>query len=265
MIEYNKIKEVNDEIKKKKIGEKDYAEVSERVLAFRKLYPNGKIITEIVDKADDSITMKATVYDEGNNILSSGYAGEVKKGPVNTISMIENCETSAIGRALGFCGLGIDNGIASNQDMQKVKEFEMQNKREEIYNKMYLSEKDAINIVKTSIAELMRKQGVIKEELERIVSIELWTSIEDMNLQQLKRLEGKLQKINNATDTWNKLYNKNSKIKTVVPMNQEVIYQSSLYKYGQLAIKQAKEDEILRNDIIEAYLDLGVDLTKTIE
>lgn len=275
MIEYKDIEKANSEIKaidyertNKKTGEKvvtKYANVNERVLAYRKIYPNRRIETEILEITEDKIRMKATVYNDENEILATGHAGEVKGGIINTVSMIENCETSAVGRALGFAGFGIDGGIASEQEIQKVEEYKLANKKVEIYDKMYIAEKDAITIIKTAIAELMRKQGIIKEELERKIRQILWTSLEDLNYSQLGMLEAKLKSINNNTSDWHDLYNKNSKIKDVVPANQEVIYKSSKYKFGQLALKQAGEDEIKRNAIIDDYLDSGVDLTKEIK
>lgn len=84
-------------------------------------------------------------------------------------------------------------------------------------------------------------------------------------MQQLRRLEIELAKINNSKHKWHELYNQNSKIKTVVPENQEVIYQSSSYKFGQEALKQAGEDELLKGQIIDSYLELGTDITKIIE
>lgn len=264
-MEYKDIEKVNQEIKKTDIKGKQYAEVSERILAFRKLNPNGRIITEIVDKTENDVTIKAIIYDENEKELATGYASEVKKGLVNSISMLENCETSAIGRALGFCGFGIDNGIASGQDMQKVEEFKKKNRKEEIYTNMFISYDEAVKIVKISINELCRKQGIVVTDLSSLMNKELWTTLEELNLQQLKRLEVELSKINNTTHKWHELYNQNSKIKNVVPENQEVIYKSSSYMFGQEALKQAKDDELLKQKIIDTYLELGTDLTKTIE
>lgn len=264
-MEYKDIEQVNQEIKKTDIKGKQYAEVSERILAFRKLNPNGKIITEIIDKSDNDVTVKAIIYDENEKELATGYASEVKKGLVNSISMLENCETSAIGRALGFCGFGIDNGIASGQDMSKVEMYEQKNKKEEIYKGMFISYDEAMKIVKVCINDLCRKQGIVVTDLATIISNELWSSLDELNLQQLKRLEVELAKLNNTKHKWHELYNQNSKIKNVVPENQEVIYKSSNYLFGQEALKQAKEDELLKSQIIDSYLELGTDLTKVIE
>ena len=275
MIEYKDIEKANGEIKtidlertSKKTGETTitkYAEVRERVLAYRKVYPNRRIETEILELTENSIRMKATVYNDENEILATGHAGETKAGIINNVSMIENCETSAVGRALGFAGFGIDGGIASEQEMKKVEEYKLNNRKIEVYDKMYISESDAITILKAAIGELMRKQGIVKQELEVAVRNQTWTELDDLNYQQLGMLEGKLKTINNTSSDWHNLYNKNSKIKDVVPKNQEVVYKSSQYRFGQLALKQAAEDEIKRNAIIDSYLDSGVDLTKEIK
>lgn len=264
-MEYKDIEKVNSEIKKTDIKGKKYAEVSERVLAFRKLNPNGRIITEIIDKTENNVTMKATILDENEKELATGFASEVKKGLVNNISMLENCETSAIGRALGFCGFGVDSGIASGQDMQKVEQFKQKNKKEEIYKDMFISYDEAIKMVKVCINDLCRKQGIVVTDLSAIINKELWSTLEELNLQQLRRLEGELARVNNTKHRWHELYNQNSKIKTVVPENQEVIYQSSSYKFGQEALKQAENDELLKSQIIDSYLELGIDLMKIIE
>lgn len=265
-MEYKELERVNGEIKKTDIKGKQYAEVSERVLAFRKLNPNGKIITEIIDKTENDVTIKATIYGEDEKELATGYASEVKKGLVNSISMLENCETSAIGRALGFCGFGVDNGIASGQDMEKVEAYKLKNKKEEIYANMFINYDEAVKIVKIAINELCRKQGIVVTDLSSVVNRELWTTLEELNLQQLKRLEVELSKVNNKSHKWHdELYNQNSKIKTVVPENQEVVYKSSSYMFGQEALKQAGEDELLKQKIIDSYLELGTDITKVIE
>ena len=275
MIEYKDIEKANGEIKtmnlertSKKTGETTvtkYATVNERVLAYRKVYPNRRIETEILELTEDSIRMKATVFNDENEVLATGHAGETKAGIINSVSMIENCETSAVGRALGFAGFGIDGGIATEQEIEKTEEYKLNNRKVEVYDKMYVAESDAITILKAAIGELMRKQGIVKQELEVAVRNQTWTELDDLNYQQLGMLEGKLKTINNTSSDWHNLYNKNSKIKDVVPKNQEVIYKSSKYRFGQLALRQAGEDEIKRNAIIDSYLDSGVDLTKEIK
>jgi len=82
------------------------------------LYPNGTIMTDIVSLQDGVVVMKATARDENGKVLGTGLAYE-KEGSsnVNRTSFIENCETSAVGRALGFVGIGIDTSIASAEEV----------------------------------------------------------------------------------------------------------------------------------------------------
>lgn len=265
MVEYKQIEKANSEIKKTDIKGKEYAGVSERTIAFRKVYPNGRIETSIIDTDGEMVTMVAKVYNEEDKLIATGHASEVKKGLVNSVSMLENCETSAIGRALGFCGFGIDSGIASEQEIEKVEDYKLSNKKVEIFDKMFISEKDAIVIVKTAILDLMRKFGIVQQELNIKVRHQLWASLEELNYTQLGLLETKLKTVNNINSDWHDLYNKNSKIKEVVPPNQEVVYQSSHYKLGKIALTQAGDDEMKKQEIINSYLDAGTDLTKDIK
>ena len=97
-----------------------YVMVKERVKAFRELYPDGQIQTEIIKLTDDMVAMKATTLDQ-NEILSTGHAFEMRDSSmINQTSYIENCETSAVGRALAFLGIGIDTSIASADEVRRA-------------------------------------------------------------------------------------------------------------------------------------------------
>lgn len=115
---YQDIAKVNKEIKTEPIKGKQYAEVNSRVDAFRKLYPEGSIVTEILSVNDDHCIIRATVSTAEGVVLGTGTAREDRNAsPINRQSFVENCETSAIGRALGFCGLGIEASIASAEEL----------------------------------------------------------------------------------------------------------------------------------------------------
>lgn len=120
---YQDIAKVNSEISMIDLKGKNYAMVPERVNAFRKLYPEGFIQTEVISHEDGVVLMqtKAGYYDaEGRPVvLGTGFAQEVRgRGMVNGTSYIENCETSAVGRALGMIGLGINGGgICSAEEL----------------------------------------------------------------------------------------------------------------------------------------------------
>lgn len=118
MITTDKLKEANDLINAIDIKGKKYALVSDRVRAFREVCPGGKITTEIVTMEDGVVVMQATITDDNGDIVATGIASEREGSTmINKTSYIENCETSAVGRALGFAGFGIDASIASAEEV----------------------------------------------------------------------------------------------------------------------------------------------------
>ena len=121
MITFEQIQKANDGIKTVNIKGNEYAEVSQRIKAFRMCYPNGSITTEILSLDGGIVTIKATVCNEEGAVLGTGIAQEKESASfINKTSYIENCETSAVGRALGMCGFGIDTSIASADEMQNA-------------------------------------------------------------------------------------------------------------------------------------------------
>jgi|TARA_R110000787_G_scaffold44300_2_gene108792 hypothetical protein len=105
-----------------KIQGKDYVEVHERIKYFRNTYKDFSLVTEIIDKTEKSILLKAIITNEAGKIIATGLAEEIKGvGFINKTSHIENCETSAWGRALANFGIGIDSGIASVQEVKNAK------------------------------------------------------------------------------------------------------------------------------------------------
>lgn len=122
MVTYEDIQKVNESIVSVDVKGKQYAQVKERVKAFRMLHPNGTIITEMVTFKGGIVVFKASIFDAEGHQLSTGYAQE-KLGDsfINKTSYVENCETSAVGRALSFCGFGISESIASYEEVGNAK------------------------------------------------------------------------------------------------------------------------------------------------
>lgn len=119
--------EINKRLKRTNIKGKDYIEVNQRILAFWELYPNGRIVTELLADDGKRCTFKATVYD-GDNLLATGHSFEFQgAGMVNKTSYVENCETSAVGRALGMLGIGVTESIASADEVQAAIEHQANN------------------------------------------------------------------------------------------------------------------------------------------
>jgi len=115
---YEALLKVNEKLKAIDVKGRGYVQVNERVKGFRELYPNGRLETEIVDLTDGVVTMKAFAYDEEGRLLATGYAQEKETSSyINKTSFIENCETSALGRALGWVGIGVDGSMASAEEV----------------------------------------------------------------------------------------------------------------------------------------------------
>lgn len=125
MITYEQIKKANDSIITTDIKGKEYAEVNQRIKAFRMVYPTGQILTEMISNENGVCVFRASVgyCDEENGliILGTGTAYEKENSTfINKTSYIENCETSAVGRALGMAGFGIDTSVASYEEVQNA-------------------------------------------------------------------------------------------------------------------------------------------------
>jgi len=118
MVTKENLTEVNKKLQTLDVKGKAYVMVNERVKAFRELCPDGSIETEILNLENGIVTMKATVKDETGKVLGTGLAQEKEtNGYINKTSFVENCETSAVGRALGFAGIGVDGSMASAEEV----------------------------------------------------------------------------------------------------------------------------------------------------
>ena len=85
-----------------KIHDNDYFTVSERITKFREDHPDYSISTDIVSFDLTEVVIRASIHN-GETLISTGTAHESKAdGYINATSYVENCETSAVGRALAF-------------------------------------------------------------------------------------------------------------------------------------------------------------------
>ena len=110
----------NYKFKTTNIRGKQYVEVNERIKFFRQeeQYKNWSLITEFTVLDEAQCVCKASIVDADNRIISVGHAHEVQgSSNINKTSYVENCETSAICRALAMLGIGIDTSIASANEV----------------------------------------------------------------------------------------------------------------------------------------------------
>lgn len=102
---------------------RSYTTVDSRVEFFREKFPTWSLETEypVLDLDKGVCVCRAVVKDENGKVVADGYAHEWQNKPgsmVNKTSYIENAQTSAVGRALGFIGIGINGmGIATAEEV----------------------------------------------------------------------------------------------------------------------------------------------------
>ena len=95
---------------------KEYKTVALRVNELRENFPDWGIITEIVEATEEIVIMKAIIKNEQDRIIGTGFAEEKRaSSQINRTSALENCETSAIGRALAACGFGGSEYASANE------------------------------------------------------------------------------------------------------------------------------------------------------
>ena len=96
----------------------EYVTVNERVKYFRNKYPNFSLTSEITHLNENGVVVRASIKNRDGFELATGIAHETKGSSfINKTSFIENCETSAWGRALGNLGIGIDDSVASADEV----------------------------------------------------------------------------------------------------------------------------------------------------
>ncbi len=189
-ITYEQILKANETIKTTDIKGKDYAEVNQRIKAFRMVYPNGFILNEMTSNDNGVCIFKSLVgyYDDGNQIvLGTGTAYEKENSTfINKTSYIENCETSAVGRALGMAGFGIDTSIASAEEV--VNAITNQNVENKV-SKTIDSDK------KATPKQIEILLGVYKDDnLTKLLKANNIKKIEDLPMTKASELIGKLKK-----------------------------------------------------------------------
>ena len=142
-----------------KIRGKEYMEVKDRVMVFRKNHPEWAIITEIVENNEStgSIIFKVTIEDEDGRTRGTGHAHEFKDDKtsmVNKTSHLENCETSAIGRALASLGIGIESSYATYDEVVVAKDKEARDQ--------YKDSDDDVKAGKIAQTEAKKKKSSVK-------------------------------------------------------------------------------------------------------
>ena len=95
---------------------KEYMTVALRVQKFREAHPEWELSTEIIKADEKVVIMQARIYTENGKCIATGHAEEFRaSSQINSTSALENCETSAIGRALSAAGWGGAEFASANE------------------------------------------------------------------------------------------------------------------------------------------------------
>jgi hypothetical protein len=128
----------------------DYETVEERLVKFWKDHPDGQIHTKVLEHTTARFIVEASIYRTEADIRpwTTGLAEETVQGRgVNATSALENCETSAIGRALANAGYATKGKRASREEMSKVKaKVEVQSIVQETKAKMAETAKEYVPV-----------------------------------------------------------------------------------------------------------------------
>ena len=183
-ITYEDIAKANGTIKTTDIKGKDYAEVNQRIKAFRMVFPLGFIRTLMLSNENGVCVFRASVgyIDASGNPceIGTGTAYEREDSSfINKTSYIENCETSAVGRALGMAGFGIDTSVAS---------------AEEVQNAINNQTQEAPKAEKTATANQLEILGKVYsgENLQKLLDANGIEKLEDLPMKKASELIAKL-------------------------------------------------------------------------
>ncbi len=181
LITFEDIQKANETIKTTDIKGKEYAEVNQRIKAFRMVYPQGTIETQMLSNENGICIFKTIVRNEQREVLATGHAYEKENSTfINKTSYIENCETSSVGRALGMCGFGIDTSVASY---------------EEVENAIAQQEADkTIDRVKVeALKKAIENAGLLDRDVNEVLTSFGYASIEQIKVKDFGEIVNKLR------------------------------------------------------------------------
>lgn len=185
MATFEQLMRANARIRTTDIKGKEYAEVNQRIKAFRMVYPDGGIMTQLLSNDNGIAVFHATVSDNDGHILGEGTAYEKENSSfINKTSYIENCETSAVGRALGMAGFGIDTSVASYEEVANAME---QQKKEE---KISQEEADVLE----ALISAVKANDPVEERIKKICSAYGVKNLNELTASQYAKLVKQLDR-----------------------------------------------------------------------
>ena len=179
-MDYKDLKEINNKLKTINVKGKNYVEVNERIKAFREICPNGSIETNIEYLENGVVVMSCTIRDENGKILSKAHAYEKENSTfINKTSFIENCCTSATGRALGYLGIGIDTSVASAEEVQNaiIQQDE---------------DKPISNVLESALRDYIKNNNIENEKVIKVLAQYNYSKLSEIKNKDYKTIQEKI-------------------------------------------------------------------------
>lgn len=187
---------------------KEYKTVALRVKEFRKDHPDWGIVTQIIQLDEEKVVLKASVIDRDDFVIATGHAEEWRSSSmINKTSMVENAETSAVGRALAF-EERTGSEIASVDEIETAKrkekalseEKEIKAERRRAWNTLNLWLDGESFAIHTETDEEGKRRDIRNDELrEPPIRTYLMDLIGKKSLKQMS-----MEELAKVTDTKNK-------------------------------------------------------------
>ncbi len=148
---------------------KEYITVAERINMLHDDHERVDILTEILSNDETIVLVKATIKIDDR--IYTGHAHEiVGSNEVNQTSAIENAETSAVGRALAFAGIGVNSSVASADEMSKTENKKGKATENQIHKLKSLLDDDLLNPPEKIRISKLIENDISKESASGILS-----------------------------------------------------------------------------------------------
>ena len=148
---------------------RDYIPVNERIKHFRANYPQHRLISSIVELSEGRCVFKAEIWD-GDMLVATGHAYELDGSSyINKTSYLENCETSAWGRALGCFGIGLDTSVASAEEVQNAQLNQGKPSPTPKAAQKFTKERSATKAQMEIIRAMFKANGIVKEDAQQFI------------------------------------------------------------------------------------------------
>ena len=155
---------------------KVYLTVARRIDDFRKSYPDYSITSTVLHADQDYVQVRAEIANVEGRVVASGLAEEVRKASnINKTSALENAETSAVGRALAFFGMG-GTEIASADEVAGA----ISQQKEDQASEYLMKHNDVLRDSQVLMAVAQMKESLASDDYAYVAQVEAELNREEM-------------------------------------------------------------------------------------